>query len=60
MSKKIRAALIVPLAIGVVIGMVITVNIGHQALATESSEATSKAAIKDNTPRGRTAVAIIE
>jgi len=60
MSLKIKTALIVPLAVGVVIGVAITINLGHQAWAAETDEPASVAGVKDNTPRGRTPVAIVD
>jgi len=58
MLRKINAALIVPLAVGVVIGIAITINLGHQAWAAEGEQAASETTTADNTPRGRTPVAL--
>ena len=57
MLLKIKTALIVPLVVGVVIGIAITINLGHQAWAAETEQA---AGAMDNAPRGRTPVAIVD
>ncbi len=56
MPRKINTALIVPLVVGVVIGIAITINLGHQAWAAEDEKAASESTSADNTPRGRTPV----
>jgi ribonuclease Z len=60
MLSKIKTALIVPLAVGVVIGIAITINLGSQAWAEEDEQADSAAVAIDNLPQGRQATAIID
>jgi ribonuclease Z len=60
MLSKIKTALIVPLAVGVVIGIAITINLGSQAWAEEDGQADSAAVAIDNLPLGRQATAIID
>jgi ribonuclease Z len=62
MLSKIKFALIVPLAVGVVIGIAITSNInqGHQAWAAEGEQAAAETTTADNMPLGRTPVALVD
>ncbi len=60
MLSKIKTALIVPLAVGVVIGIAITINLGSQAWAEEDEQADSAAVAIDDLPLGRQATAIID
>ena len=61
MLTKIKFALIVPLAVGVVIGAAITFNInqGHQAWAAEGEQAAAETTTADNMPLGRTPAALV-
>jgi ribonuclease Z len=56
MLLKIKAALIVPLTVGVVIGIGITLDLGRQAVAEEGSAT----GVPDNNPLGRTPAAIVD
>ena len=60
MLRKINTGLIVPLVVGVVIGIAITINLGHQAWAAAGEQAASETTTADNTPRGRTPVALVD
>lgn len=60
MLLKIKSVLLAPLAVGAVIGIVISINFGHQAWAAETGQAASATGIMENTPRGRRPVEIVD
>jgi len=59
MPQKITIAWVVPLVVGVAIGIVITANLGHWTFAKEGEQTVSAAGAQPNVPRGRKAAAIV-
>ena len=53
MLSKTKTAWVVPLVLGVAIGVGITVNLGHQAVAEEAKQADATTSSADAVPRGR-------
>jgi ribonuclease Z len=60
MLSKTRIAWVAPLALGMAVGVGITVHLDRQAVAEEAAQPTSAGGATDALPRGRTAAAIVD